>query len=175
MKAPIKSPSGLSEAEEAARLEEIASLNLITSKANPVLQSIVDAAAREMNLPMAVVSILLDDVQYFPAMSGVVGPVKEAKGTPIEWSFGINVVRTRKPFIVEEASTHPTMKDSPLVLVEGVRCYAGVPLVSSKGNALGSFSVLGREARQFTEAEIARLEEFGRRIIIDFEKRDASE
>lgn len=174
MKIPTQPLSGLGRAEEIARLQEIAALGLLSEKMDPMLQAAVNAAAREMNLPTALVSIVLDDVQYFVATGGLNNWSKEAKGTPLEWSFCLNVVRTQKPFVVEDAMTHPLMKDSPLVQLDGIRCYAGIPLTTTKGHALGSFCVMGTEARQFTDAEIDRLKEFGHRIVIEFEKRRPS-
>ena len=163
---PVKDP-----VEDIARLEEIAELGLLSDTTDPLLQEAVDAAGQELDLPIALVSIVLDGAQYFAAMRGVGGWIKEARGTPGEWSFCANTVRTRKEFIVEDATQHPLVKDNPLVQVDGIRCYAGVPLITSKGHVLGAFCVIGTDARQFSAEEIARLKEFGRRVVKEIEKR----
>jgi GAF domain-containing protein len=87
----------------------------------------------------------------------------EASGTPVEWSFCRNVVRSNGEFVVQNAAEDEVMRDSPLVQQEGLRCYAGIPLTTSRGQVVGSFCVQGNEPREFTEAELERLRGFAGR------------
>lgn len=136
------------------RLQEIAELGLDSPDVDEILDDIAREAAERLDLPTGVVSILLDEAQYFKAMFGVDGWIGAARGTPVEWSFCRNVVIQQAEFVVENALEHEIMKDSPLVTNEGIRCYAGIPLVTSRGNVIGSFCVQGREERHFSEDDL---------------------
>jgi GAF domain-containing protein len=146
--------------KNADRLADIAELGLDSPEVDAELQCIATRAADELGLPIGVVSIVLDEAQWFVAMHGVEGWVAEAGGTPVEWSFCRNVVRSSAEFVVDNAIEHEIMQDSPLVQLEGLRCYAGIPLVSARGYVIGSFCVKGHEAREFSEEDMQKLRGF---------------
>lgn len=154
-----------------ARLQEIADLDLVREEADSVLQQLVVDVAQAMNLPIAMVTVILDEAQFNAATHNVTGWVAEAQGMPIEWSFCANSVRTREAFVFENGATDPRVKDNPLVTVEGVRCYAGVPLISSRGYVLGNLCVVGAEERSFSEKDIATLRSFTERAVAHIETR----
>ena len=154
-----------------ARLEEIAALRLTSPEVDAILQQTVDEAAARLRLPIGLVSIVMDEAQYFAAHTGLEGWMKEARGTPIEWSFCVNAVHSGEPFVVEDAETHPAVKDIPLVHLDGVRCYAGIPLVTSRGHAVGTLCVIGHEARSFTAAEMETLRTLAGRAMERIEAR----
>jgi GAF domain-containing protein len=140
-----------------ARLQEIADLHLTDPEMDPELRDIAARAAAAVGLPIGVVSIVLDQAQYFAAAHGLRGWLADVRGTPIEWSFCVNAVRNREPFVVENALTNPLVAQSPLVTQEGVRCYAGIPLITSRGHVLGTLCVAGIEQRPFPPEDVAKL------------------
>jgi GAF domain-containing protein len=137
-----------------ARLAEIAALGLSGTEVDEVLQQTVDEAAARLGLPTSLVTIVLDEAQWFAAHTGLSGWLQETRGTPVEWSFCATAVRTGEPFVVEDAEAHPLVKDNPMVRMEGIRCYAGIPLVTSTGHTLGTLCVAGNEPRSFSEADL---------------------
>lgn len=139
---------------DSARLAEIAALGLTAAEVDDVLQRTVEEAAARLDMPTATVSIVLDEAQWFAAHTGLPPWMAQARGTPVEWSFCANAVRSGQPFVVEDATTHPLVKDIPIVPLDNVRCYAGIPLVTSTGQTLGTLCVIGTEPRSFTEAEL---------------------
>jgi GAF domain-containing protein len=154
-----------------ARLQEIADLRLNESDIDGILSEIAAEAAAHFGLPVALVTIMLDRAQVFRGSHGLDGWMAKAGGTPAEWSFCQHVVRNCEPFVVDDARHHPLMHDSPLVRVEGVRCYAGVPLVTFRGHAIGAFCVQGPEARSFTKYDLAQLKRYAKRVITCIEQR----
>jgi GAF domain-containing protein len=154
-----------------ARLAEIAALGLTTDAVDDVLQRTVDEAAARLDLPTAVVSVVMDEAQWFAAHTGLAPWVAEARGTPVEWSFCANAVRSGDAFVVEDATTHPLVKDNPLVQLDGIRCYAGIPLVTSRGFTLGTLCVIGTEPRSFSETEMETLRELARTAMERIEAR----
>jgi GAF domain-containing protein len=156
---------------DTARLAEIAALGLTAQEVDEVLQRTVEEAAARLNLPTAMVSIVMDEAQWFAAHTGLSPWMAEARGTPVEWSFCANAVRSGEPFVVEDATTHPLVKDIPIVSLDNVRCYAGIPLVTSTGKTLGTLCVIGTEPHTFTEAELDTLRELAKQAIGRIEER----
>ena len=101
----------------------------------------------------------------------LVGLLYLTRGTPVEWSFCANAVRSGEPFVVEDAETHPLVKDLPVVEIDNVRCYAGIPLVTSTGHRLGTLCVIGHEPRTFTERELDVLRALAKKAIDRIEAR----
>lgn len=153
------------------RLQEIADLGLDSPEVDEILDAIAREAAEQLDLPMGVVSIVLDEAQYFKAMFGVDGWIGASRGTPVEWSFCRNVVIQQTEFVVENALENEIMKDSPLVQNEGIRCYAGIPMVTSRGSVVGSFCVSGHEERHFTEEDLQVLRGHAARAMERIESR----
>lgn len=154
-----------------ARLAEIGALGLTGPEVDAVLQETVDEASRALDLPTSLVSIVMGEAQYFAAHHGLTGWMEEARGTPIEWSFCANAVTSGEPFVVEDATTHPLVKDIPLVELDNVRCYAGIPLVTSTGHTLGTLCVIGHAPRSFTEAEMDLLRGLAKKAMERIEAR----
>lgn len=164
-------PGGADPVKDPARLEEIAALGLTAAEVDDVLQQTVEEAAARLNLPTALVSIVMDEAQWFAAHTGLSPWMAEARGTPLEWSFCANAVRSGEPFVVEDAATHPLVKDIPLVHLDNVRCYAGIPLVTATGTTLGTLCVIGTEPRTFSEGELDTLRGLAKRAIDRIEAR----
>jgi GAF domain-containing protein len=153
------------------RLAEIAALGLTADDVDDVLQQTVEEAAAALGLPTALVTVVMDEAQWFAAHTGLAPWLAETRGTPVEWSFCANAVRSGEPFVVEDATTHPLVKDIPLVELDGVRCYAGIPLTTSTGKTLGTLCVVGDEPRTFTEREMDVLRGLAKRAIERIEAR----
>lgn len=153
------------------RLEAIADLGLKNPGPDPVLQELADEAACRLNLPTGLVTIVLDSAQVFAAQHGLTGWIAEAGGVPVEWSFCANSVKTGEPLVIEDAAIHPLVRDNPLVMHEGIRCYAGIPLVTRDGEVLGNLCVVGTEARAFSEDDLEILRGLARRALERIESR----
>jgi len=155
------------------RIEEIARLRLHEDQVDEILNQYVKQAANEFNLPIGLVSVVLDDVQKFAAAHGLGGWLQETQSTPVEWAFCAISVRTEQPFVVEDAGQHALTYTNPLVTIDNVKCYAGVPMVSKNGFVLGNFCVIGDKSRSFTQAEIDRLKEYAALTVQRLEARVA--
>lgn len=162
---------GLDPVRDPERLAEIARLGLTSAEVDGVLQEAVDEAAEALDLPTALVTIVLDEAQFFAAHHGLDGWMAETRGTPVEWSFCANAVRSGEPFVVEDAEAHPLVKDLPVVEIDNVRCYAGIPLVTSTGHRLGTLCVIGHEPRTFSEAEMDLLRGLAKKAMDRIEAR----
>ncbi|HEX2202489.1 MAG TPA: GAF domain-containing protein [Longimicrobium sp.] len=162
---------GTAAAVDRERLAEIAALDLMSAETDAVLQETAEEAAARLGLPISLVTVVLDQAQYFAAQHGLEGWMREARGTPVEWSFCVNAVKSGEPFVVEDATRHPLVRGNPLVSEDGIRCYAGIPLVTSRGHTLGTLCVIGKEARTFTGDELAMLRELAAKAVARIESR----
>ena len=156
---------------DVARLQEIADLDLFAPEVSEILADLAKEASTRLDLPLGMVNLVLDEAQYVAAHYGVGGWIAEAQGTPVEWAFCRFAVRDRADFVVEDAHTNDRVKDNPLVTEDGLRCYAGIPLITSRGHAIGSFCVAGTHARSFEEAEMQMLRNLAAEAVARLESR----
>lgn len=160
---------------DADRLAEIVELELLDTEVDPILQDVAARAAEGLGMPVSLVSVVLDEALHVAASHGIDGLwLGDTRGHPVEWSFCATSVRTREPFLVEDAETHPYHRTNPLVVQDGVRCYAGVPLISSRGFVLGNLCVVGLEQRTFSEDELVFLRTLAAEAVQRIEQRRAA-
>ena len=153
------------------RLAEVARLGLDRPAADAVLSAAVRAAAGALALPIGLVTIVLDEAQFFLAHTGLDGWMAETHGGPVEWSFCRFAVAAQAPFVVEDATVHPLVRESPPVTLDELRCYAGVPLVTSRGVAVGTLCVAGTEPRTFADADVETLRALAADVMAHLERR----
>ena len=159
---------------DAARLQEITDLDLLSPDVDPILQEVAARAAETLAMPVSLVSVVLDEALLVAASHGIDGLwLGETGGHPVEWSFCATSVRTRDAFVVEDTHTHPVHATNPLVTQDGVRCYAGVPLISSRGFVLGNLCVVGLAERTFTGEEMSALRALAAEAVRRIEERRA--
>ncbi|GAB1343969.1 GAF domain-containing protein [Gemmatimonas sp.] len=157
--------------QDRGRLREIAALRLTEPDVGRTLEDICREASKSLGLPMSFVSIVLDEAQHFAAQHGVGGWLGEAGGTPVEWSFCQYSVAAKQGFVVEDAARHMLVQDSPLVTQDGVRCYAGMPLVTTRGFAVGTLCVAGPDTHVFTESDLQTLRRYAGEAVRRIETR----
>lgn len=167
----MSQPNNDTQITDAHRIEEIARLRLHEDQVDEILNEYAQKAAEAFNLPVSLVSVVLDEAQMFAASHGLEGWMLDAGGTPVEWSFCANSVKSGEAFIVENAQEHNIVKDNPLVQVDGIKCYAGAPMVTSNNFIIGNFCVIGKEKRTFSEEEITLLKDFAKEAVTRIEER----
>lgn len=158
---------------ERKRLAEIARLGLTRANEDPVFTAFVEQAAKELGLPIGLISVVLDDTQFFFEKVGLAGWLDLSRGTPRAWAFCDHAVRSRQPYVVFDAPNDERVRNNPLVKEDGVVAYAGAPLITERGQAVGTLCVIGTEPRTFEDAEIERLQELGRQVAAHLEQRAA--
>lgn len=153
------------------RLNEIARLRLHEEKVDKILNNYAKEAAEKFNLPISMVSVVLDEAQITAGQHGLEGWIAESGGIPVEWSFCSNSIESEEPFIVENAEEDVKTMQNPLVHMDGIKCYAGVPMRTSRGHIIGNFCVVGTEERTFSEEEIDALRDFAHKAVTQIESR----
>jgi GAF domain-containing protein len=151
------------------RLTEISTFDLYSATVRDRLDELARLGAEHFELPIAIVSIVLDTTQYHAGRYGLRGWLAEVDGAPIEWSFCVNTVRNGAPYIVEDALSDELQQDNPIVTEDGLRCYAGAPLLTSTGEVLGAYCVAGAQPRRFSPADLEDLRRRAAEVVAEIE------
>ncbi len=147
------------------RLQAVRATGLVNdAPPDAKLQGMVQQVAERFMMPMALVSFVLEDRQWFRAHFGLSGKLLEARGTPLSQSFCRHAVDANAPLVVPDATTNPAFAQNPLVTSGAVRGYAGVPLTTSSGVVLGSLCVLDTQPIALTAEDVDSLMLSARRI-----------
>ena len=135
--------------EETRRLQILQSFRLVDTEPEPAFDDIVTLASMICGTPIALVSLVTDDRQWFKARVGM-----EPNETPRDQSFCAHAIRNPSRIMeVPDASQDARFMHNPLVVgAPGIRFYAGAPLLSPSGAALGTVCVIDRVARALTPA-----------------------
>ncbi|GAA3382657.1 sensor histidine kinase [Cryptosporangium minutisporangium] len=140
-----------------ARLRALAATGLSTTTAVPALDRLTALANRTLGTPIALVSLVAVDNQFFPSASGLTGATAAERRAPLSHSFCKHVVLDQAPFLVTDARADNRVRNNPSVTRGGIAAYAGFPLRSPDGHVLGAFCVADRRVRSWTENEVATL------------------
>ena len=166
MTLPKKSFMPILENEE-ARVRSLESYRVMDTLPGKELDDIVQLASQICETPMALVSLVDSDRQWFKARQGV-----DASETPRDVAFCAHTIAGTSPLVVEDALLDERFQDNPLV-VSGLmlRFYAGSPLTTSDGYNLGSLCVVDKKPRKLSASQISALEALARQVISNFERR----
>ncbi|GMU02567.1 hypothetical protein KH5H1_66870 [Corallococcus caeni] len=140
-------------ADEPRRLQALRSLCLLDTPAHERFDRIVRAAAHLFRVPIALVSLIDEDRQWFKARQGL-----DAPQTPRDVSFCGHAILSSATFVVPDALKDARFHDNPLVLgAPFVRFYAGHPLRAADGSRVGTLCLIDSQPRDFSGADLAAL------------------
>ena len=124
--------------DQGARNAAIAQLDLARLRDSAPLRRITDFAAKLCGSPVALVTLLEEQRQSFVAKTGV-----DMTETPIEVAFCTQAVTGDGVLVVPDMTADPRFSANPLVTDDpSVRFYAGAPLRTADGIALGTLCVI---------------------------------
>lgn len=131
--------------DEDQRQEAVDASGLLDATNDPELAAIVREAAELFGTPMAAISIVDQDRQYFPVEVGI-----GASETPRAASFCAHAMLDSDAlFCVTDTMADARFAGNPLVLSGPlIRFYAGIPLVSVDGQPLGALCVIDQKSRE---------------------------
>ncbi|MDI6104833.1 GAF domain-containing protein [Actinoplanes sp. NEAU-A12] len=128
---------------EAARLAALHDLQVLGSPPDPDFDAVVEPASQICGTPMALVSLIDADRQWFKAK---VGP--SLQQTNRDASFCAHTISGRDVLEVPDATADPRFADNPAVTGDpAVRFYAGVPIAVEGGHHVGSLCVIDTQPR----------------------------
>ena len=135
------------------------------ARLNESLDDFAALAAHVCDVPTALIRLADTDRQWFQATVGTALCL-----APRECSFCDAALGQNDLLIVPDAAADPRFCDDPLVTADPyIRFYAGAPLVTAKGHALGTLCVLDCRPRVLSPAQIAALRALARQVIVRLE------
>ncbi|MAP34491.1 MAG: histidine kinase [Halomonas sp.] len=135
---------------ETKRLTALHVLNVLDTPADTAFDRITELACELFDVPIALVSLVDKERQWFKAHSGL-----EAYETNREISFCAHAVAANRPLVIEDTKNDPRFADNPLVLEQPhIRFYAGHPLCPSDDQLpVGTLCLIDEQPRTFTERD----------------------
>lgn len=138
---------------EAQRLRALRELLILDTPPEERFDRIAAFAAREFDVPMALVSLVDRDRQWFKSNFGL-----EDRETPRDTSFCGHAISERDALVVPDALEDPRFCDNPMVVGKPhIRFYAGCVLRLPYGQVVGTLCVLDRRPRSFDRLDVAIL------------------
>ncbi len=144
---------------------------LLEGEIDETYDRLTSIAARVLNAPVALVSLVDVDRQVFAGCVGLPEPWHTSRETPLSHSFCQHAVTSREPLIISDAREDPRVRDNLAIRDLGVIAYAGIPLIDSRGNALGSLCVIDEKPRTWTTDQIQLLNDLAMTVVSDLESR----
>src|SRR5829696_2210169 len=139
--------------DEAARLAALRRYRVLDTEPEQCFDDLTVLASHICGTPMALLSLVDADRQWFKSRVGI--PMHE---TARAISFCTHAIQHRDLFIVPDARHDARFSDNPFVLgAPEIRFYAGAPLVTPDGHALGTLCVLDRVARTLSREQLEAL------------------
>ncbi len=152
---------------ESARLDELRSYQILDTEPDPTLDGITRAVASLLRTPIALISLVDQDRQWFKSHFGL-----DATETPRDIAFCDRVVRRHKTLVVEDARSDPEYRDNPLVTgPPNVTSYVGVPLETPTGAVLGTLCAIDTAPRRPTSDELDHLRALASAVMSHLELR----
>lgn len=140
--------------DEAKRLATLHSLGILDTPANALIDGIVRTAAALCNAPMALVSLVDNDRQWFKANYGLESVSEVSRDIAF---YGVTVMDSAV-LVVEDAHNDDRFRNDRFVTGEpGLRFYAGAPLIAKNGMRLGTLCVLDTRPNSVSEKQKEQL------------------
>ena len=138
------------EDREKKRLQSLHGYRLLDTPPEPEFDEIVRRAAERFDTPIALMSLVDADRQWFKAKVGL-----DVDETPRSVAFCAYAIQGEDVMVVEDARDDERFNSNPLVIDDpSIRFYAGAPVTVADGAKLGTICIIDRKPRHdFSEAD----------------------
>ena len=152
---------------ESQRLAALRSYQILDAPAEPDFDNLVTLAAQLAGVPVAMISLIDSDRQWFLAKKGVT-----LTQTPREVAFCAHTIMDAVPVVVNDVRLDDRFSDNPLVTQDPhVVFYAGVPLVTPEGFSIGTVCLLHTQSHVLNAEQLFGLEVLARQVVQQLELR----
>jgi GAF domain-containing protein len=155
---------------EAKRLAALRSYKQLDTPPERDFDELAKLAAFVCQVPIALVVLLDRNRQWFKAKHGL-----SVCETPRDQAFCAHAIRQTEIMVVHDARCDPRFSDNPLVTGDPfIRFYAGAPLITPTGDAIGTLCVIDRVPRTLTSDQLLHLRALAHQVSALFEARKAA-
>jgi len=152
---------------DSARVDAVRATGLMDSDITPSFDRLARLAAHVLNAPVALVSLVDADRQFFKSCLGLPEPWASERQSPLSHSFCQHAVASREPLLVDDAREHHLLRDNLAIRDMGVIAYAGIPLIDPDGYALGTLCVIDSRPRHWTTHQVQLLSDLAASVITE--------
>lgn len=150
---------------EEERLAELLSYDVLDTEAEKLFDDLTALASHICETPIALISLVDPNRQWFKSKVGL-----DAEETSREIAFCSHAILQREVFEVPNATLDPRFHDNPLVTgAPDIRFYAGAPLITPSGHAIGTLCAIDKKPRQLTDAQKASLQTLSKSVVAHLE------
>jgi anti-sigma regulatory factor (Ser/Thr protein kinase) len=152
---------------EAERLRDLHSYKILDTDPEQSFDDLTLIASQICGAPVALITLVDEDRQWFKSRVGI-----DIKETPRSISFCAHAIQQKGIFTVPDASNDVRFKDNPVVKGDPhIRFYAGAPIESRDGHALGTLCVIDYVPRTLTDEQNNALQALERQVAAQMELR----
>lgn len=151
------------------RLRELHRTMLLDSPPEESFDRLTRLTSSVLNVPIALVSLVDSDRQFFKSCLGLPEPWAAQRQTPLSHSFCQHVVESRRPLVVSDAREHPVLRNNPAIRDLGIIAYAGAPLISPNGQVLGTLCAIDHQPRHWTTEQVEILENLAGSVLSEIQ------
>jgi GAF domain-containing protein len=152
---------------ESRRLKVLWQYDVLDTVPEEVFDDLTELAAYICDAPVALISLVDEDRQWFKSRVGV-----SLQETSRDISFCAHALNGTDLLLVPDATQDARFKNNPMVTgKEHVRFYAGAPLVTPDGYALGTLCVLDKKPRELRPEQLQALRVLSRHVMSQLELR----
>jgi len=153
--------------DESGRLATLRRYRILDTEPERAFDDLTLLASNICGTPIALISLIDADRQWFKSRVGI-----SIAETSRSVSFCTHAIQQRDLYVVPDARDHATFRDNPFVAAEnGIRFYAGAPLVTPQGYALGTLCVVDKVPRTLTPEQVEALRALRRQAEAQLELR----
>lgn len=154
--------------DDPARLAELKRLDVMDSSEDQAYDDITRMAADVCGTPMALITLVDGTRQWFKSRVGL-----QLTQTPRQHAFCAHAIQTPdQVMVVTDARKDERFTSNPLVTGDpNIRFYAGAPLVTASGHALGTICVIDTEPRDIEPSQLETLQFMAQQVVSMLEAR----
>ena len=164
-----KDPPPMPENEE-ERLVTLEELGLINPEREPVLDSVAAKMARVFEAPVAAITLVDRDRQYYKAHTGLPEELAGDGEIPRDLSVCAHVIAENAVVVVEDLKRDRRFSGNPMLVKHDLRFYAGAPIRAANGLPIGALCVMDTTPRRFSRRERRLLEENAAEVASEIER-----
>jgi serine/threonine protein kinase len=154
---------------ESERVAAVRELNLLDTEPDAEFDRITNLAARILDVPVAVISLVDEKRVWFKAQHGL-----DVRETDRALGFRATGSLHDQTLVIEDITTDPRVARLPGAAESPYRFYAGVPLRTSAGYNIGSLAVADTRPRRMSAGDVSSLEDLAAMALHEMELRRAA-